>query len=164
MPIDRSLIVEMFQRDGDERRARLAAQALPEVVEPRTDAGLLSWLGLDPRRLELVLDVDRATVRVTRSSEDRLPSSGAGTGGPSGRSSAGRPDERETHVQIDKSQIIDLLRKQGDDDKAAQADQELPSQVDTDKDAGLLSKLGLEPQDLIAKLSGGGGLGGMLGR
>ena len=68
-------------------------------------------------------------------------------------------------MQLDKSQILDLLRKQGDDGKAEQADKELPSTVDTDKDSGLLSKLGLEPQDLIAKLAGGGGggIGGMLG-
>jgi hypothetical protein len=68
-------------------------------------------------------------------------------------------------VQIDKSQILDLLRSQGETDKAQQADQELPQQVDTDQHAGLLQKLGLNPQDLIAKLAGGGGggLGGVLG-
>ncbi len=67
-------------------------------------------------------------------------------------------------MQLDKSQILDLLRKRGDDGKAEQADKELPSTVDTEKDAGLLSKLGLEPKDLIAKLAGGGGgIGGMLG-
>jgi hypothetical protein len=65
-------------------------------------------------------------------------------------------------VQIDKSQILDLLRRQGDDDKAQQADRELPQQVDTDQHADLLQKLGIDPQDLLGKL--GGGLGGMLGR
>jgi hypothetical protein len=65
-------------------------------------------------------------------------------------------------VQIDKSQILDLLRQQGDDDKAQQADRELPQQVDTDQHADLLQKLGIDPQDLLGKL--GGGLGGMLGR
>ena len=70
-------------------------------------------------------------------------------------------------MQIDKAQILDLLRSQGDEQKAQQADQELPGQVDTDQHAGLLEKLGLSPADLIAKLGGGGlggGLGGMLGR
>jgi hypothetical protein len=68
-------------------------------------------------------------------------------------------------MQIDKSQILELLRSQGDDNKAQQADQELPQQVDTDQHAGLLSKLGLNPQDLIAKLAGGGagGIAGKLG-
>lgn len=65
-------------------------------------------------------------------------------------------------MQIDKAQILELLSSQGDHDKAAQAEQDLPSQVDTDRDAGLLSRLGLNPQDLLSKL-GGGGLGGLLG-
>lgn len=66
-------------------------------------------------------------------------------------------------MNIDKDQILQLLRSQGEDAKAQQADQELPNQVDTEKDAGLLSKLGLDPMDLVKKL-GGGGLGGLLGR
>lgn len=67
-------------------------------------------------------------------------------------------------MQFDKSQILDLLRQQGDDEKAQQADRELPSKVDTEEHAGLLSKLGLDPQTLIAKLAGGGGgIGGLLG-
>jgi hypothetical protein len=65
-------------------------------------------------------------------------------------------------MNIDKSQIIDLLRSQGDDDKATQADQELPDQVDTDRDGGLLDKLGLDIGDLLTKF-GGGGLGKLLG-
>jgi len=66
-------------------------------------------------------------------------------------------------MNIDKEQILQLLRQQGDDDRAQQADQELPGQVDTDRDAGLLSKFGLDPMELVKKL-GGGGLGGLLGR
>jgi hypothetical protein len=65
-------------------------------------------------------------------------------------------------VQIDKSQIIEMLKSQGQDDKASQADSELPGQVDTDQHADILQKLGLSPQDLIGKLGGGlGGLGGL---
>ena len=66
-------------------------------------------------------------------------------------------------MNIDKNQILELLRSQGDDTKAHQADQELPDQVDTERDAGLLSKFGIDPMDLIKKLGGGGGLGGLLG-
>jgi hypothetical protein len=66
-------------------------------------------------------------------------------------------------MNIDKDQILQLLRSQGDDDKARQADQELPSQVDTDRDAGLLAKFGIDPMDLVKKLGGGGGMGGLLG-
>lgn len=68
-------------------------------------------------------------------------------------------------MQFDKSQIIDMLREQGDNDQADQADQELPSKVDTEKDSGLLAKLGIDPQTLVTRLGGGsGGVGGLLGR
>lgn len=60
-------------------------------------------------------------------------------------------------MQIDKDQIISLLRQRGDDAKADQAQQELPSQVDTEKDSGLLSKLGIDPKDLLGGLGGGPG-------
>ena len=66
-------------------------------------------------------------------------------------------------MKIDKDQILQLLTSQGDHDKAQQAESELPGQVDTDQDAGLLSKFGIDPMDLVTKLGGGGGLGGLLG-
>ena len=61
-------------------------------------------------------------------------------------------------MQLDKNMILDLLRERGQGDQASQAEQELPDQVDTDKDGGLLQKFGLDPQDLIQKFMGGGGL------
>jgi hypothetical protein len=64
-------------------------------------------------------------------------------------------------MQLDKNQIIEFLRSQGDQQKAQQAEQELPQQVDTDRDGGLLARLGLDPQELIGRLTGGGGLGGI---
>jgi hypothetical protein len=66
-------------------------------------------------------------------------------------------------MQIDKSQILEFLRSQGDNDKAAQADSQLPDQLDTDQHAGLLSQLGINPADLLGKLPGGLGdkLGGL---
>ena len=66
-------------------------------------------------------------------------------------------------MEFDKNQVLELLRSQGDNDKAQLADKELPDKVDPQKHAGILSQLGVNPQDLIGKL-GGGGLGGMLGR
>jgi hypothetical protein len=65
-------------------------------------------------------------------------------------------------VQIDKNQILELLRSRGDEQQAQEADRELPQQVDTDQHADLLSRFGLDPQELLSKLGGlgGGGLGG----
>ena len=70
-------------------------------------------------------------------------------------------------MQFDKQQVLELLRSQGQQDQAAQAEQELPQQVDTERDSGLLERFGLSPQELVTKLAGGGlggGLGGLLGR
>jgi hypothetical protein len=63
-------------------------------------------------------------------------------------------------MQIPKEKILELLRSRGEDDKAAQAEGELPDQVDTDKHAGLLQKLGIDPGDLAGSL---GGIGNKLG-
>ncbi|OAE00044.1 hypothetical protein [Arthrobacter sp. OY3WO11] len=66
-------------------------------------------------------------------------------------------------MNIDKSQILELLRSRGDNDKAAQAEAELPDQVDTEQHSGLLSQLGINPAELLGKLPGGLGdkLGGL---
>ena len=58
-------------------------------------------------------------------------------------------------MQFDKAQILDLLRSQGQHDQAAQAEGELPQQVDTDRDGGLLERFGINLQDIV-----GGGDGG----
>ena len=63
-------------------------------------------------------------------------------------------------MQIPKEQIIELLRSRGEDDKASQAEGELPEQVDTEKHADLLQKLGIDPGDLAGSL---GGIGNKLG-
>lgn len=65
-------------------------------------------------------------------------------------------------MKVDKAQIIKFLKSQGEQDKAGQAEADLPDQVDTDRDANLLQKYGIDPKELLGKL-GGGGLGGILG-
>lgn len=60
-------------------------------------------------------------------------------------------------MQIPKDKILEMLKSRGDDAKTQQADKELPDQVDSEKDSGLLSKFGIDPKELI------GGLGGKLG-
>jgi len=65
-------------------------------------------------------------------------------------------------MQIPKDQILSLLRERGQDDKASAAEGQLPDTVDTDQHGDLLSRLGLDPSDLIGVL-GGGGIGSKLG-
>ena len=65
-------------------------------------------------------------------------------------------------MEIPKDKILELLRSRGDQDKASQAEGELPDQVDTDRDAGLLQKFGIDPSDLLSQF-GGGDVGKKLG-
>lgn len=71
---------------------------------------------------------------------------------------AGVNDQKGDEMEIPKDQILDLLRQRGDNDKAEQAKNELPDQVDTERDSGILDRLGIDPQDLL------GGLGGAAGK
>ena len=64
-------------------------------------------------------------------------------------------------MEIPKEQILELLRERGQQDDAARAEEQLPDQVDTDRDAGMLSKFGLDPSELTSML---GGLGGLKGK
>jgi hypothetical protein len=59
-----------------------------------------------------------------------------------------------------RDQILDMLRKRGDDDKAAQAAQELPDQVNPEQHGDLLSRVGVDPKDVVGGL---GGVGDKLG-
>ena len=59
-------------------------------------------------------------------------------------------------MNIDKDQILQLLRSQGKNDQAAHAGNELPDKVDTGNPdhAGMLSKYGLDPAGIGEKLGG----------
>jgi hypothetical protein len=61
-------------------------------------------------------------------------------------------------VEIPKDQILQLLRDRGDHDKADQADQQLPDQVDPEQHSDLLKKLGINPNDLLGDIGGKLGL------
>ncbi len=63
-------------------------------------------------------------------------------------------------MEIPKDKILALLKERGEGEKADQADQELPDQVDPERDSGLLEKLGIDPKDLLGNL---GGLGEKFG-
>jgi len=66
-------------------------------------------------------------------------------------------------MQIDKQQIIEFLKSRGEQDKAQQAEGQLPDQVDTDQHADLLGRLGINPQELLGGAGGLGGIGDELG-
>jgi hypothetical protein len=66
----------------------------------------------------------------------------------------GPPNREEHTMEIPKDEILELIRQHGSSEKADQASQELPDRVDTDRDAGLLSKFGLDVGDLLGKLGG----------
>jgi hypothetical protein len=51
-------------------------------------------------------------------------------------------------MHIDKEQVADMLREQGEHDKATQVECSLPRDVDTDQDAGLLHRFGINTSDL----------------
>ncbi len=61
-------------------------------------------------------------------------------------------------MEIPKDKVLDLIKDQGKSDQVDQAKQELPDQVDPERDSGLLQKFGLEPQDVLSKAGGGLGL------
>ena len=60
-------------------------------------------------------------------------------------------------MQIDKQEILELLRSRGEHDTADQAENVLPDEVDTDEHAATLKQLGINPADLL------GGIGGTFG-
>jgi hypothetical protein len=58
-------------------------------------------------------------------------------------------------MEIPKDKVVELLREQGKSDEAEQAGQDLPDQVDPERDSGLLAKFGIDPEDLLSKFGGG---------
>jgi hypothetical protein len=54
-------------------------------------------------------------------------------------------------VNIDKDTIVNLLKEQGQHDKAQQAQQQLPDKVDHEQQSGLLHEYGVDPQKLLGK-------------
>jgi hypothetical protein len=58
-------------------------------------------------------------------------------------------------VEIDRDAILSMLRERGQEQEADEAEQELPSKVDPDRDAGLLQKYGIEPSDVLSRATGG---------
>ncbi len=64
-------------------------------------------------------------------------------------------------MQIDKETVLSLLREQGKGEEAEQASRELPDQVDTERDASLLQRFGIQPEDLLGRFTGGRDIPGL---
>ncbi|RKQ90937.1 hypothetical protein C8N24_0752 [Solirubrobacter pauli] len=62
-------------------------------------------------------------------------------------------------MQIPKDKVLELIRERVGGDKADQAANELPDQVDPEQHGDLQQKFGINPQDLL-----GGGLGDIGGK
>lgn len=61
-------------------------------------------------------------------------------------------------MQVDKEEVVDLLRSRGQHDKAASVECALPRHVDTEADAGLLHQFDVNVSDL-ARLANEGSAG-----
>jgi hypothetical protein len=64
-------------------------------------------------------------------------------------------------MEIDKDTVLGFLREQGKDEEASQAQEALPDQVDTDRDAGLLERFGVDIGSLVERFTGGMNLPGV---
>lgn len=58
-------------------------------------------------------------------------------------------------MEISKDTVVDLLRERGQTDEAGRAEQELPDTVDTERDSGMLKRFGIDPDDLLSRVTGG---------
>ena len=59
-------------------------------------------------------------------------------------------------MNLDKQELVRMLRTQGDNDTADKVESQLPDQIDTDRDADALAGVGLGNDELMAKLAAGG--------
>jgi hypothetical protein len=59
-------------------------------------------------------------------------------------------------VKLDKQELVRMLRTQGDNDTADKVENDLPEEIDTDRDGDALDALGLDRTQLMAKLAAGG--------
>ena len=64
-------------------------------------------------------------------------------------------------MNVDKQELVKMLRAQGDHETADKAEGGLPDQSDTDRDGDALAAVGLDREELMAKLAAGG-MGGSI--
>jgi hypothetical protein len=59
-------------------------------------------------------------------------------------------------MRVTKDSVLDLLRRNGNEEKALRAERELPDDLDVARDRDALGRLGLDPKELIGKIDGAG--------
>ena len=64
-------------------------------------------------------------------------------------------------MEISRTELVRVLRTEGDNDTADKVESGLPDQIDTARDQDALTAAGLDSTQLMAKLAGSG-LGGTL--
>ncbi len=64
-------------------------------------------------------------------------------------------------MQIPKDMVMSFIQQRQGSDLAAQADAQLPDQVDHEQHADLLNQFGVNPQDLLSHVSNQAGSGGL---
>lgn len=64
-------------------------------------------------------------------------------------------------VEIDRQELVRVLRTEGDNDTADRVEEQLPDRIDTDRDGDALTAVGLDRTQLMNKLAGGA-LGGTI--
>jgi hypothetical protein len=64
-------------------------------------------------------------------------------------------------VELDRQELVRVLRTEGDNDTADRVEGQLPDRIDTDRDGDALAAVGLDRTQLMAKLAAGG-FGGSL--
>ena len=64
-------------------------------------------------------------------------------------------------MNFEKQDLVQMLRAQGDNETADRAEAGLPDQVDTARDGDALASVGLDRDELMAKLAAGGIGGGI---
>ena len=59
-------------------------------------------------------------------------------------------------MRIEKEELVRVLRTEGDNDTADRVADQLPDEIDTERDGEALASIGLDDTQLMAKLAGGG--------
>jgi hypothetical protein len=55
-------------------------------------------------------------------------------------------------MEIPKDKVIELLKKEGQSEKAQQLERELPEKIDHELHSDVLEKHGVNPQELLGKI------------